>query len=158
MTVAPGTCLPPTLSSFLLLLAVFSFSLALTCSSILFVSCCWPKQSEPGKENSRKTSVEVFYAKLLLEVIVVGYIFFFFNSRFLLSLCMNISVLERDTASILSSDPVPLPFAINTRFFKKDFSTTRGSSYILIDTQDVEAAFLPLSDQDFSQGNIMKST
>lgn len=85
-------------------------------------------------------------------------IYLFLNRKFLFRLCVCVLLEELDTNSTLSSDPVPLPFAINTRFFKKYFSTTRGNSYILIDTQDVGAAFLLLSDQDFSQGNIMKST
>ena len=63
-----------------------------------------------------------------------------------------------DPNSLLSSDPVPFPFAHQHQSFQKVVSTTRGNSYILIDTQDVGAAFLLLSDQDFSQGNIMKST
>lgn len=83
----------------------------------------------------------------------------FLSRQFLLGLGVRVSVKERDTKSALGSDPVPLfLLTINTRFFKKSFLTSRGNSYILIDTQDVGAAFLLLSDQDFSQGNIMKST
>lgn len=76
----------------------------------------------------------------------------------LFRLCVSVPGKAPDTDSTLSSDPVPLPFSISSRFFKKYFSTTGGNGYILIDTQDVEAAFLLLSDQDLSQGNIMKST
>lgn len=71
---------------------------------------------------------------------------------------MSVSGRALDTDSTLSSDPVPFPLAVNSRVFKKYFSTTRGNCYILIDTEDVGAAFLLLSDQDLSQGNIMKST
>lgn len=60
--------------------------------------------------------------------------------------------------SALRAGPVPPPFSISTRVCKKFFPAAGGNSCILTDTQDVGAAFSLLSDQDFSQGNIMKST